>query len=410
MHLIYNIGIYLYGLAIHIAALFSSKAAKRALGGRRALAYLKEHIQPESEYVWFHAASLGEFEQGRPIIEQMRKVYPETKIVLTFFSPSGYEIKKNYAGADIVCYLPLDTPRNAKAFVSLVRPKKAIFIKYEFWGNLLTALHKEHVPTYLVSSIFREKQIFFHWYGGFFRRLLTCFSTIFVQDIASMKLLSSIGVTNVMVSGDTRFDRVTDIAKNAKQLPIIEGFAKDRPVLIAGSTWREDETLLISAFEAQKEYKLIIVPHEPTQANIAGITAKLNCCYACYSQTDQIKAADLDCLIIDSIGLLSSIYQYGQVAYIGGGFGNGIHNTLEPAVWGLPVIFGPNYQRFKEACELIDANGALSINSENDLKHAVAQFFQDKSAGEKAAQYVRTHTGATDIVMLHTFGNDAKGI
>lgn len=403
MHLLYNIGIYCYGAMVAIAALFSSKAAKRFRGSRCALRQLRQECDPEARYVWFHAASLGEFEQGRPLIERLRRKHPEYKILLTFFSPSGYEVRRNYKSSDIVCYLPLDTPRNARRFVQIVHPEKAIFIKYEYWGNLLLALQAAKIPTYVVSAIYRPNQIFFRFYGNFFRRLLRCFSTIFVQDENSYKLLQRINIQNVVIAGDTRFDRVTDIANTAKPLTIVESFAQNAQVLIAGSSWPQDEELLIRFVNANKEHKMIIVPHEVTQEHVAHICAGLRRSYVRYTQTNSSESAGADCLIVDTVGLISSIYRYGQVAYIGGGFGAGIHNTLEAAVWGLPVIFGPNYQKFREAHELIACGGGYTVNTYRKLETVANALFFDKEAGRHAAEYVEQHTGATDCIMSVIF-------
>ncbi|MDR1592799.1 MAG: 3-deoxy-D-manno-octulosonic acid transferase [Prevotellaceae bacterium] len=403
--MIYNIGISCYGLLICIASIFSTKASKRLVGGRRALKFLRNHIDPKARYIWVHVASLGEFEQGRPLIEEIRRQFPSVKILLTFFSPSGYEVQKKYPNADIICYLPLDLPHKARAFLSIVNPVKAIFVKYEFWANYLYALERKGIPAYLVSSIFRPKQIFFRKYGGFFRKLLDRFQLICVQDESSKALLESIGKTNVLVSGDTRFDRVVDIAQSTKKLTVVEAFAQNAHVLVAGSTWQHDEELLVRFINNNHEYKMIIVPHEPTKEHVERLCGGLRRSFVLYTKTNSTEAHTADCLVVDTVGLLSSIYRYGQVAYVGGGFGAGIHNTLEAAVWGIPVLFGHNYQRFREAHGLIACSAAMSVNTYRQLETSVNFLFNTPEAGARAALYVKTHTGATDIIIKHVFAD-----
>jgi 3-deoxy-D-manno-octulosonic-acid transferase len=400
MNFIYNIGIYFYGAFVFIASFFNDKARKLRLGQKEAFALLAEKIDPDVKYVWFHAASLGEFEQGRPVIEALKKENPDTKILLTFFSPSGYEIRKNYAGADIVSYLPLDTACSAKKFVKLVNPSKAIFIKYEFWPNYLMALQAAKVPVYSISAIFRPNQVFFKGYGKWYKSLLMTFTHIFVQDKISQDLLIANGINNVTVAGDTRFDRVDDLAKQAKKIPLIEAFVKNAPkVIVAGSSWPKDEELLIRYLEEHADVKLILVPHEIHEAHISGITKLLSTDFVRYTQADELTIGKYNCLIVDTIGLLSSIYRYATVAYIGGGFGVGIHNTLEAAVWKVPVIFGPNYQKFREAHELIEAGGAFSIDKYEALEAQFNTLLTDNKAGMIAGEYVATNTGATELVL-----------
>ncbi|MDO4190091.1 MAG: glycosyltransferase N-terminal domain-containing protein [Bacteroidales bacterium] len=403
MNPLYNIGIHLYGAAINIATLFSPKASKRAKGARNAFHVLEQKRMPKAEYIWFHAASLGEFEQGRPIIEAIKQHFPDYKIALTFFSPSGYEVRCDYKGADLVCYLPLDTPNNARRFVELLKPKKAIFIKYEFWGNILETLHKNNIDTYLVSAIFRNDQPFFKKiYGGMFRKMLKCYTKIFVQNEQSQQLLSTIGVESIL-SGDTRFDRVCDIAESAKQLPIIEAFAQDAEVVVAGSTWPKDEEILIRYINANKEKKMIIVPHEINDERIQQICNGLRRSFALYTKTTYDEVVHADCLIVDTIGLLSSIYQYGRIAYIGGGFGVGIHNILEAAVWGMPVIFGPNYQKFQEAKDLLTKGDGYTISTFRRFENLTNELFYDKDAGKVAKAYVLSKRGATAVIMKEVF-------
>lgn len=396
---IYNIGIYFYKLGIWIFSLFNEKALKLLEGQNQAFDVLEEQINPTAKYVWFHAASLGEFEQGRPVIEKLKLEQPETKILLTFFSPSGYEVRKNYAGADIVCYLPLDTPRNAKRFVKLVNPSKVVFIKYEFWPNYLLALNDAKVPVYSISAIFRPQQVFFKWYGKWYLDLLNTFNHIFVQDAFSLQLLEKNGIKNATVAGDTRFDRVYDLYQQAKQLPLIEEFCKGKQVLVAGSSWGKDEELLVQYLNLHPDIKLILVPHEIHQAHISEISKLLNGNFVRYSDANSQNLKSTNCLVVDVIGILSSIYRYANVAYIGGGFGVGIHNTLEAAVYGVPVVFGPNYQKFREARYLIAIGGAFSIPNYIILEAQLDMLFKSTEAGKKAGEYVENNTGATDLIM-----------
>ena len=400
MRLIYNIGIYFYKLAIFIASFFNKKARLLHKGQQEALTLLKEKVDPNAGYVWFHAASLGEFEQGRPVIERLKAENPETKILLTFFSPSGYEIRKNYNGADIVSYLPLDTYFAARNFVKLVKPSKAVFVKYEFWPNYLLALQQADVPVYSISAIFRESQVFFKVYGGWYRSLLRVFSHIFVQDNASLDLLKKYDITNASVCGDTRFDRVYDLYSQAKQLPLIEEFAKGgQPIIVAGSTWPKDEELLVQYLKLHPDLKLILVPHEVHQSHILEISKLLDGKFVRYSEANSENLAQANCLVVDVIGILSSIYRYANVAYIGGGFGVGIHNTLEAAVWHVPVVFGPNYQRFREARELISVGGAFAISNYTLLETQLNRLLKDEQAGKMAGEYVKNNTGATQLIL-----------
>lgn len=408
MILIYNLGILLYSFGAWIASFFSDKAKKFVEGRKNVFEILSEKIDPQAKYVWIHAASLGEFEQGRPIIEKLKTQKPEYKIVLTFFSPSGYEVRKNYDGADVVCYLPMDTSWNTKRFLSIVKPSYAIFIKYEFWYNYLSNLKKNGVPTYIVSAIFRESQSFFQWYGGWYRNLLKNFTHLFVQNQESVELLSSIGVKNVTLVGDTRFDRVADIAAKAKQLPIVEAFAGDAKVFIAGSSWPKDEDILIPYINEHPNLKFIIAPHEIHEEHLQSIISKLKCSYARYTKTNEQEAKNVQCMIIDCFGLLSSIYRYGQVAYIGGGFGVGIHNILEASVYGIPVLFGPNYKKFKEAVDMVARGGAYSISNAEEFAKLMDDFYSDSSSlYEKTAKvaddYSKENKGATDKVLKEIF-------
>jgi len=403
MSLIYDAAISFYQAGVNVVAGWNEKAGLLARGQQQSFALLQEKVVAGQRYVWFHASSLGEFEQGRPLMEELKRRTPEVKIVLTFFSPSGYEVRKNYTGADVVVYLPMDTPGNVTRFLDIVQPQKAVFIKYEFWANYLTELQKRKIPTYLVSAIFRPQQAFFKWYGGWYRNLLSAFTHLYVQDKVSEELLKTIGVTNVTVAGDTRFDRVAEIAAQAKELPLVEAFAKGRKVLVAGSSWPLDEDILFDYFNTHKDLYLIVAPHVTSESHIEDICQKLERPFVRYTKTDAQEAAKADCLIIDCIGLLSSIYRYGQIAYIGGGFGVGIHNVLEAAVYGVPVLFGPNYQKFREACGLIDSGGGFSIFDTQQYAELLDKLMQDDnylaSCGKKSADFVDRNLGATNLIM-----------
>lgn len=408
MRKIYSAGISLYAGAVRLAAMRNPKARKMVEGHKEVFRYLEMNRQPDSRYLWFHAASLGEFEQGRPLIERIRKEHPEYKILLTFFSPSGYEVRKKYEGADLICYLPFDKPALVNRFLDLTRPEKAFFIKYEFWANYITGLNKREIPVYLISAIFRPDQIFFRPYGKFFRDLLSRYTGIYVQDENSKSLLEHIGISHVSIAGDTRFDRVRTIMQEAKRLPLVEAFVQDAPfTLVAGSSWPKDEDIIIRHFNERPEMKLIIAPHEIHEAHVQEIIKKLNKPYARYSQLGDNVPADARCLIIDCIGLLSSIYRYGDVAYIGGGFGVGIHNILEAAVYEMPVVFGPNYGKFREAREMVAARSAYSISDSVQYERLMDRFMlRDgflESTGQTAGYYVSHNSGATEKIQKEIF-------
>jgi 3-deoxy-D-manno-octulosonic-acid transferase len=399
----YNLAISLYEFAAKVAALFSSKPAKMLEGQKRAFMYLLNNLDPYDKHIWVHAASLGEFEQGRPLIERIRKDYPKYKIVLTFFSPSGYEVRKDYKGADYVCYLPFDTPDNAMMFVRIVKPVVAYFIKYEFWRNYLRELHKNDVPAYSISSIFRPNQIFFRWYGKSYREVLHCFDHFFVQNEESKKLLFSAGVTFSTVVGDTRFDRVLDIRAEAQPLPLVERFKGDALTLVAGSSWGPDEDIIISYFNAHPEMKLVIAPHVVSDSHLKEIESKLKRPFVRYTQATEESVQQADCLIIDCYGLLSSIYRYGEISYVGGGFGVGIHNVLEAAVYGIPVIFGPKNKKFREARHLLEQKGGFEIRNYQEFETLMNRFLSDKaylqSSGKAAGDYVKNNSGALEKIM-----------
>lgn len=409
----YNLGISLYCGAIKLAAPFNSKAGLWVKGRKKLFAKLKDEVKGAGNIIWIHAASLGEFEQGRPVIEGIREYYPQYKILLTFFSPSGYEIRKNYSGADWVFYLPVDTPRNVRRFLDAVKPEAAIFIKYEFWLNYLGELSRRAIPAYIISAIFRPDSVFFRPYGKAFREALHTFRRLFVQDDDSVKLLAGIGVVNATVAGDTRFDRVGKIAENAKKLPVVEDFLNGKPVLVAGSTWQRDEEILVPLMNYNPGMKFIVAPHEMDEGRIRDMITGVRggaVRYTEYGAADDGKNKQL--LIIDTVGILSSVYKYGSYAYIGGGFGAGIHNTLEAAAFGIPVIFGPNYDKFREARELIANGGARSMTS----LEGVADWLQELSPGgeryiaaaTQAGEYVRSKRGATEKILNEIFAGQAR--
>lgn len=449
----YNIAIYIYLIGVAIGSLFNKKIKKMWRGEREAVDLLKEKVDPTAKYVWFHAASLGEFEQGRPLIEQLRATHPEYKILLTFFSPSGYEVRKNYEGADIVCYLPLDTIRNARRFLRAVHPVMAFFIKYEFWYNYLHILKHRGVPVYSVSSIFRPGQVFFKWYGRNYAKVLRCITHFFVQNEVSLKLLKGIGIDEATVVGDTRFDRVLQIKEQSKELPIVEAFkgingkgsaCKEEPsedackkdlsenackeelsedackeelsengckgckVFVAGSSWQPDEDIFIRFFNDHPDWKLIIAPHVIGEDHLSYILDKLQMKAVRYTQATEQSAAEARCLIIDCFGLLSTIYRYGEIAYVGGGFGVGIHNVPEAAVWGVPVLFGPNNKRFQEAQDLLACKGSFEVTDYESFNTIISRLISDDQfrhqCGEASANYVKSRSGATDIIMKSVAG------
>jgi 3-deoxy-D-manno-octulosonic-acid transferase len=413
MKIIYSSLIYLYLLAIRVASLFIPKAKLWIDGRKNIFEKLKSEIRnlkldaPESQLIWFHCASLGEFEQGRPLMEKIKKEQPKTKILLTFFSPSGYEIRKKYSDADYIFYLPMDTPSSAKKFIEIVKPEIAIFVKYEFWFNYLNELKKQRVPTYLICGIFRKDHYFFKNYGTWFRKQLNAFTHFYLQDESSLKSLNSIGYHNATVAGDTRFDRVFEISKNVKQIDIVKQFVADKKVFVAGSTWGEDLKIISGFNFIIEDYKLIIAPHEIDESSIQSTIQQFNnSTIVRYSQANEQNIKTADVLIIDNIGMLSSLYQYGTIAFIGGGFGKNIHNILEPATFGLPIIFGPKYHNFIEAKELIQLGGAFSVSSSEEFKKTV-ELLSKPDALNKAAStsknYVLSHIGATDKILRSIF-------
>ncbi len=408
--IMYSLAIHLYAFVVALIAPFHKKARLLRLGQWRTNAVLRKKIDKSARYIWFHASSLGEFEQGRPLMERIKAEYLEYKILLTFFSPSGYEVRKNYEGADIICYLPFDTPWRVHKFLDLARPSMAIFIKYEFWGNYLRALHKRGIPVYIISAIFRREQLFFQWFGKPYRKMLTYFDHLFVQDERSRALLADFGITNVTVTGDTRFDRVLAVRRQAYELPLVERFLESsdgrKPVvLVAGSTWPQDEEILIPYFARHPGMKLIIAPHEISRERLLAIETMLKRPSIRLSEAREDNLKDKDCLIIDGFGLLSSIYRYGDVAYVGGGFGVGIHNTLEAAVYGIPVVFGPKYHKFKEAKDLIAVGGGFSVADADAFGRRMDELLANPEAlaraGRAAGDFVNGSAGATDRILKH---------
>ena len=398
MLLLYTTGIKIYNLIIWIFSFFNSKARLFISGRRQIFKQITKKVNPTDKNIWFHFASLGEFEQGRPVLEKLRQLHPQKKIIITFFSPSGYEIRKNYALADAIFYLPLDTKKNAKRFIEIVNPEMAIFTKYEFWHYYFNELKRKDIPLYIISGIFRKEQIFFKSYGGFYRNILKCVSHFFVQNEESTLLLKSININNTTISGDTRFDRVYENAKNPKNIPEIEFFCGDSPILICGSTWPDDEKLITELPAKYPDWKFIIAPHEVHESHIQTIESLFPETVR-FSELKSKRSTDSSILIIDNIGMLSALYQYGKFAYIGGGFGAGIHNTLEAAAFGLPVIFGPKFSKFQEAKDLIEIGAAKSISSADELITSFDYFKDNENAAAAAKKYVDNKKGATNIIL-----------
>ena len=403
--MLYTLAIYLYQLVVILISPFYKKARILYLGQREAFRILKREVDKEARYVWFHAASLGEFEQGRPLMEHFRREHPEYKILLTFFSPSGYEVRKNYEGADIICYLPFDTPSNVYRFMHLIRPEMAFFIKYEFWYDYMWACHHYHIPVYSVSSIFRPNKIFFRWYGRVYAHVLSYVAHFFVQDEQSRELLARRGIVdNVSIVGDTRFDRVIDIARQAKELPLVERFCKDVPfVFVAGSSWPPDEDLIISYFNSHPDMKLVLAPHVIDDGHLRQIEQKLRRPSLRYTEATEENVEKAQCLIINCYGLLSSIYRYAHVAYVGGGFGVGIHNVPEAAVYGIPVLIGPNNKNFREAQDLLRMGGCFEITGQTLFNAVVDRLVADptlrKTRGAVCKDYIVSNAGASDVIM-----------
>ncbi len=410
MKVLYNIGILIFTTLAHLIAPFSLKASLWIKGQKKWSEKIRLKINPEDRPVWIHCASLGEFEQGRPVIEAIKNKMPGIKIVLTFFSPSGYEIRRNYPGADTICYLPADTPGNAEKFVRLINPQFVIFVKYEFWNNYISVLYRENIPLFLISAIFRPEQHFFKWYGSFFRIMLKKFRRIFLQDQRSFDLLSSISIKNITLAGDTRFDRVVQITGTARDIPQLEQFRGEEKLFLAGSSWKQDEEIIAQYINSYPDrMKWVFAPHEIDGPNIERLEKLFTVSVVRFSEFSE-AASGSRVLIMDNIGMLSSAYKYAHIAAIGGGFGKGIHNILEPACWGIPVMFGPEHKKFREAVELINENGAMTFNSSSDFSDILDKWLTDQSfylrSAKSAVDYIKKNTGATNKIMQEIYPKD----
>ncbi|HEX8016148.1 MAG TPA: glycosyltransferase N-terminal domain-containing protein [Flavobacterium sp.] len=405
MLFLYNLVVLITGFFLKIVALFSPKIKLFTDGRKNVFTILEEKIKPEDKTIWFHSASLGEYEQGLPVIEKIKERYPTHKIIITFFSPSGYEVRKNNTIADITIYLPLDTKSNAKQFLKLTHPELVFFIKYEFWLNYLKELEKLKTPTYLISGIFRDNQMFFKWYGGFYRKALKTFTYFFVQNESSKQKIESIGFQNVIVSGDTRFDRVNAILERDNSLEFIETFKNNQPTIVIGSSWPKDEVLLAEYInQAPENVKFIIAPHNIKTEQIENLKNAITKKTVLFSEKENKLLADYTVFIINTVGLLTKIYSYGTIAYVGGGFGNpGIHNILEPATFGIPIVIGPNYSKFAEAIELVKLGGCTTISNTENLKHTFNQLLSDNNfleeKGKICQSYIQNNKGATNTII-----------
>lgn len=406
----YNIGLWCYAFAIRFVAPFNEKARLWHTGRKHIFEKLKNSFyENSSKVIWMHVSSLGEFEQGRPLIEKIKEIQPESKILLTFFSPSGYEIRKNYEKADFIFYLPLDSSKNAKKFFDIVKPSMVFFVKYDFWYHYLHESYKRSIPTFLISGLFRKEQVFFKRYGQFYRQILHFFTKIYVQNEESKRLLESISYTNVLVTGDTRIDRVATLSENAKPIPYIMEFGQGKKLIVAGSTWEEDEKLWLIYLEkhSPKDYKIIFAPHLVGDTHINQLEKKLNdsnISFIRYSQIDNtLNIGKYTVLIIDSIGLLSSLYQYATLAYIGGGFGAGIHNTLEPATFGIPIVFGKKYKKFHEAVIMLQKEAVFSISNFSEFEIIINKLLSDidftEKAGKAARVFIELQKGSSEKIL-----------
>jgi len=405
MLFLYNLVISIAGFFLKIVALFSPKIKLFVNGRKNVFSILEEKIKSSDKTIWFHSASLGEYEQGLPVIEKIKEKYPDHKIIVTFFSPSGYEVRKNNTVADVTVYLPLDTKSNAKQFLKLAHPESVFFIKYEFWLNYLKELETSKTPTYLISGIFRDNQMFFKWYGGFYRKALKAFTYFFVQNESSKEKIEAIGFHNVIVSGDTRFDRVNAILGRDNTLEFIENFKNDSPTIVIGSSWPKDEALLAEYInQAPEHVKFIIAPHNIKPDQITSLKSQITKSTVLFSEKRDLDLSGYNVFIIDTIGLLTKIYSYGTIAYVGGGFGNpGIHNILEPATFGIPIVIGPNYSNFAEAVQLVALEGCITISNSKELKETLdrllndTNFFEEKSS--ICRSYIQDNKGATNTIM-----------
>ncbi|AWK04379.1 3-deoxy-D-manno-octulosonic acid transferase [Flavobacterium crocinum] len=409
MLFLYNLTIYIAGFFLRITALFSPKIKLFVEGRKNVFSILEEKIKAGDKTIWFHAASLGEYEQGLPVIEKIKEKHPSHKIVVTFFSPSGYEVRKNNTVADVTIYLPLDTKNNAKRFLKLVHPELAFFIKYEFWLNYLKELEKSKTPTYLISGIFRDSQMFFKWYGGFYRNALKAFTYFFVQNESSKQKISAIGFNNVIVSGDTRFDRVAAILERDNSLDYIENFKNNQQTIVIGSSWPKDEVLIAEYInQAPENVKFIIAPHNIKADQIANLKSQITKATVLFSEKENKDLSTYNVFIIDTVGILTKIYSYGTIAYVGGGFGNpGIHNILEPATFGIPIVIGPNYSNFAEAVSLVELQGCSVISNSDELKTIFNQLLSDHSFYEQKSKicksFIQNNKGATETIVKTVF-------
>jgi 3-deoxy-D-manno-octulosonic-acid transferase len=405
MLFLYNLVISIAGFFLKIIALFSPKIKLFVEGRKNVFAILEEKIKTDDKTIWFHSASLGEYEQGLPVIEKIKEKYPSHKIIVTFFSPSGYEVRKNNTVADVTVYLPLDTKSNAKRFLKLVHPELAFFIKYEFWLNYLKELETKKIPTYLVSGIFRDNQMFFKWYGGFYRKALNAFTYFFLQNEKSKQKVESLGFKNVIVSGDTRFDRVNAILERDNSLDFIENFKNNQSVVVIGSSWPKDEAILAEYInQAPEDVKFIIAPHNIKADQIESLQSQITKSAILFSEKENLDLSKYNVLIVNTVGLLTKIYSYGTIAYVGGGFGNpGIHNILEPATFGVPIVIGPNYSNFAEAVSLVELNGCMVISNTSELKYSLDQLLYNESFyNEKSkicSSFIQNNKGATETIM-----------
>lgn len=405
MFFLYNLLVIITGFALKAVALFNPKMKLFVEGRKNVFKTLGNKIQPKDKTIWFHSASLGEFEQGLPVMEKIRTLYPDHKIVLTFFSPSGYEVRKNSTVADVIVYLPLDTKSNAEKFLKLIHPEMAFFIKYEYWPNYLNALKERSIPTYLFSGIFRKDQVFFKWYGGFYRKALTAFKQFFVQNESSKLLLQQIGFNNVKVSGDTRFDRVLKILERDNSLDFVEKFKNNQLTIVCGSTWPKDEVQLLDFINTNSfGVKFIIAPHNVKPEQISELKNSISKKTILFSELKNKNLADYDVFIIDTIGILTKIYSYADIAYVGGGFGtSGLHNILEPATFGIPIVIGPNYQKFSEAVALVNMGGCISVKNKKELEETFSLLIQNEDErfekGHISSTFVQMNKNATEIIL-----------
>jgi 3-deoxy-D-manno-octulosonic-acid transferase len=407
MLFLYNLIIIFASQVVKLLALFSPKMKLFVDGRKEVFSILKSKINTTDKTIWFHAASLGEYEQGLPVIEKIKVQFPNHKIVVTFFSPSGYEVRKNNTVADATVYLPLDTKSNAQKFIKAINPELVFFIKYEYWPNYLNELKKQNIKTYLISGIFRENQAFFKWYGGFYRNALKTFEYFFVQNESSKNLIQSIGFNNVKISGDTRFDRVVSILERDNSLDFIKQFKDNKTTIVIGSSWPKDESLFVNYINnASDEIKFIIAPHNIKADQISNLKSQITKSSVLFSEKSNVDLSNFNVFIIDTIGILTKIYSYADIAYVGGGFGNpGVHNILEPATFGVPIIIGPNYSHFAEATALVHQEGCISISNQNELNEAFDNLISNEDVrhekGHICSTFVQMNKGATEVILKH---------